>query len=101
MNEDDLGRRDVASRRAKQGFALFAIVAGFFLVLEHRAHVLPYLPWLLLAACPLMHLFMHHGHGGHHHRQDAGRARARRPDETSDDGDASAGTPRSPPGEHS
>ena len=34
MNEDDLGWRDVASRRAKQGFALFAIVAGFFLVLE-------------------------------------------------------------------
>jgi hypothetical protein len=23
------------------------------------------LPWLLLAACPLMHLFMHGGHGGH------------------------------------
>jgi hypothetical protein len=22
------------------------------------------LPFLLLAACPLMHLFMHHGHGG-------------------------------------
>jgi hypothetical protein len=24
------------------------------------------LPWLLVLACPLMHLFMHHGdHGGH------------------------------------
>jgi hypothetical protein len=27
--------------------------------------VIPYLPFLLLLACPLMHLFMHHGHGGH------------------------------------
>jgi hypothetical protein len=21
--------------------------------------------WLPLLACPLMHMFMHHGHGGH------------------------------------
>ncbi|MFO7074112.1 DUF2933 domain-containing protein [Pseudomonas aeruginosa] len=36
---------------------------------EHTAHVAGYLPFLLLAACPLMHLFMHrgHGHGGHDH----------------------------------
>jgi hypothetical protein len=25
------------------------------------------LPYLLLLACPLMHVFMHRGHGGHHH----------------------------------
>jgi hypothetical protein len=24
------------------------------------------LPYLLFLACPLMHLFHHHGHGGHH-----------------------------------
>ena len=29
------------------------------------AHLLGALPWLLLLACPLMHLFMHHG--GHRH----------------------------------
>jgi hypothetical protein len=23
------------------------------------------LPWLILLACPLMHIFMHGGHGGH------------------------------------
>jgi hypothetical protein len=23
-------------------------------------------PWLLVLACPLMHLFMHHGHHGGH-----------------------------------
>lgn len=46
----------------------FFLVAGYFLVMEHRAHlggVLYYLPFVLLLACPLMHLFMHHGHGVH------------------------------------
>jgi hypothetical protein len=42
----------------------FLLIAGFFLVAEHRAHVYPYLPFLLLLACPLLHLF-HGGHGGH------------------------------------
>ena len=44
----------------------FVLTAGFFLITEHRAHVFQYLPFLLLAACPLMHLFHRHGgHGGH------------------------------------
>ena len=43
----------------------FLAVAGFFLFTEHRAHLFGFLPFLLLLACPLMHLFMHHGHGGH------------------------------------
>lgn len=48
-------------------FLGFIAVAAFFLLTEHTAHVLGVLPYLLLAACPLMHLFMHHGHrhGGH------------------------------------
>ena len=41
----------------------FLGVAGFFLLTEHTAHVFGVLPWLLIAACPLMHLFMHHRHG--------------------------------------
>lgn len=51
--------------RSRSGIVLlgFLIVIGFFLVTEHTAHVLGALPFLLLAACPLMHLFMHHGHG--------------------------------------
>lgn len=64
--------------RTRSGMVLigFLIVGGFFLVTEHTAHVLGALPFLLLAACPLMHLFMHHGHGGHehdHHHQDKGQ----------------------------
>ena len=46
------------------GIGLFVAIAGFFLWQEHRAHVLGVLPYLLLAACPIIHLFMHHGHGG-------------------------------------
>ena len=57
------------SARAKWGLIAFAIIGAFFLLAEHRAHVLPFLPWLLLPACLLMHMFMHGGHGGHggHH----------------------------------
>ena len=65
MNEQSQSRQDVVSRRMKQVFILFAIIGVFFIVAEHRAHLIPYLPWLFLAACPLMHVFMHHGHGGH------------------------------------
>jgi hypothetical protein len=42
-------------------------IAAYFLIAEHRTHVLPYLPYLLLLACPFLHLFMHRGHGGHGH----------------------------------
>ena len=53
--------------RTRSGMVLigFLAIAGFFLITEHTAHVLGALPYLLLAACPLMHLFMHHSHGGH------------------------------------
>ncbi|MGE3681005.1 MAG: DUF2933 domain-containing protein [Bdellovibrionales bacterium] len=39
----------------------------FYLLTEHRAHFFGALPYLLLLACPLMHFFMHGGHGGHNH----------------------------------
>lgn len=56
--------------RSRGGLVLvvFAAIAAFFLLAEHRAHVFGYLPYLLLLACPLMHLFGHGGHGGHGHR---------------------------------
>ena len=47
------------------------VIGGFFLLTEYTAHVFGALPWLLILACPLMHLFMHHGHGhGHSDRSD-------------------------------
>ena len=37
----------------------------FYLVTEHAAHTLQFLPWLILLLCPFMHMFMHHGGHGH------------------------------------
>ena len=48
----------------------FLAIAGFYLITEHRAHVFGYLPFLLLLACPLLHMFMHGGHGAHGGKQD-------------------------------
>ena len=52
------------------GLVVIGGIAAYFLLEEHRAHILGVLPYLLLLACPLMHLFMHGGHGGHQHHQD-------------------------------
>ncbi|MGI1669619.1 MAG: DUF2933 domain-containing protein [Neptuniibacter sp.] len=56
---------------SKSGFAalLMIAVAGYFLLVEHAEHVFPFLPYLFLLMCPLMHLFMHgsHNHGEHKH----------------------------------
>ena len=56
------------STKAKAGLVLLAFlaIAGALLFTEHRAHVLGLLVWLPLLACPLMHFFMHGGHGHHH-----------------------------------
>lgn len=52
--------------RALAVLLFFALVSGFLLSSEHRAHAIGAVPFLLiLALCPLMHLFMHGGHGGH------------------------------------
>lgn len=55
--------------RAAIAATVFVVAAGYLLWSEHRPHVLGVLPYLLLLACPLMHVFMHggHGHGGRHH----------------------------------
>ncbi len=73
-------RPDSSSRKHQRGvastwiFGGFALVALFFLLAEHRAHLYGWLPFLLLAACPLMHL-LHGGHGGHggHNAEDERR----------------------------
>lgn len=57
-------------RRVKWVLFGFLIVGGFFLITEHAAHLLGWLPFAFLLACPLMHFFMHghHGSHGHHNR---------------------------------
>ena len=47
------------------GLLVMGAIATYFLASEHRAHFIGALPLLLLLACPLMHVFMHNGHGSH------------------------------------
>ncbi|TVO59719.1 DUF2933 domain-containing protein [Denitromonas halophila] len=58
------------ARRTWWVFGGFAAIALVMLGIEHRVHLLGGLPWLFLLACPLMHVFMHGGHG--HGGKDAG-----------------------------
>lgn len=60
---DQSGKRGAVPRwRAHVVLIGFLLVAGFYLVTEHRAHLLGYLPYGIFLLCPLMHLFMHGGH---------------------------------------
>lgn len=71
MSDSHRHREDIPAPPtiAKSTIALigFLIVAGYFLLMEHKAHIVEFLPYLLLLACPLMHFFMHKGHSSHHH----------------------------------
>jgi hypothetical protein len=55
---------DPTRRRGKWVLLGFILIAGFFLLTEHKAHFLGFLPYIVFLACPLMHFF-HHGHGHH------------------------------------
>jgi hypothetical protein len=67
MNHDDTEPHVHSFWRRPAGMALAtaALIAGFYMLREHWGHVLGYWPYLLLLACPLMHLMHGHGHGGH------------------------------------
>ncbi len=51
--------------RGRWVFYGFLAATLLLLFTEHRAHVLGILPYVVLLACPLMHLFMHHDHEDH------------------------------------
>lgn len=60
--------------------AVVGSAAVVLLLAEHWPHLLPYVPWALLAACPLMHIFMHHGkHHRHSSSPDTRSSRAQHP----------------------
>ena len=52
---------------------VFALIGGILLWQDHRAHMLGVLPYLILLACPLMHLLHRRGRG-HHGDHDGSRA---------------------------
>jgi len=64
-NHQHAGGRSSRSRSVGVVFWIFAAVGLTFLLIEHREHALQYLPYALLIACPLLHLFAHGGHGSH------------------------------------
>ena len=55
-------------------WAALSVAGGYYLWTRHETHVLQVVPYLILLACPLMHVFMHrgHGHGGHRHHGGGG-----------------------------
>lgn len=75
----------VAASHTRWVLVGFLLIAAFFLLTEHRAHLFGILPYLLLLACPLMHLF--HGHGHHSHASSAG-------DQTAESAQPEASNPR-------
>jgi Protein of unknown function (DUF2933) len=69
MVENLQARRAAWPGPVKVAFIGFVLIAAFALIVEHRAHLVyavPYLPYAIILACPLMHVFMHHGGSGPH-----------------------------------
>ncbi|NIN36516.1 MAG: DUF2933 domain-containing protein [Gammaproteobacteria bacterium] len=67
MHMDDQKIRNSQNKKTNFVMWIFLAFIVYFLITEHWAHIVPYLPWLILLACPLLHIFMHggHGHGSH------------------------------------
>jgi DUF2933 family protein len=88
----DERRRDRSWLRSRSGLVCvgFLLIAGFFVLTEHTAHVLGVLPYLLLLACPLLHLF-HRGHGGGHGSHGGRGPHDGRADHAADDGERVVG----------
>ncbi|MEO7910398.1 MAG: DUF2933 domain-containing protein [Roseiflexaceae bacterium] len=64
----------IAFLRSRAGITLIAFlaIATFYLVTEHTAHFFGVLPFALLLLCPILHLFMHGGHGGQNDQREPG-----------------------------
>ena len=45
-------------------------IGGALLLIDHWAHIFGILPYLVLLACPLMHVFMHKGHRHGRHQEE-------------------------------
>lgn len=63
-----MNKQKIPFWRTPSGWAAIGLVtaASYFLLIEHGAHIFPYLPYLILLLCPFMHFFMHKNHGNGH-----------------------------------
>ena len=85
-------QHDSHESRDRRGFRIpgrwvligFIAIAGYFFLTEHRAHAIQFLPFLLVLACPLLHMF--HGHGGHRHGDERQDDKASKRERTEGDG---------------
>jgi Protein of unknown function (DUF2933) len=66
MSANGAPGRPEGAARARWVFVGFLAIAAYLALSEHRAHLAQALPWLIVLVCPLMHVFMHRGHGAHH-----------------------------------
>jgi len=76
-SDDGAAQRGFWRSRAGLTAIGFLLIGAFLLLSEHRLHVLGYLPFLLVLLCPLLHVFMHRGHGHGAHGGSAGRGSSR------------------------
>jgi hypothetical protein len=72
-------QRSFWKSRAFVVFLGFSAIALVLLWKEHSAHILGAIPYLFLFACPLMHMFMHGGHGHHHGHHSEHKGVAKQP----------------------
>ena len=69
-NPPPTGASNEGAMRTRIAFLGFLAIAAYLLLSEHRAHFIQALPWIAVLLCPLLHVFMHRGHGGHGGRDD-------------------------------
>lgn len=62
------GKKNKKKSIWKNPMVIVALIGiAYWLYNYHLEHALGFLPYAILLLCPLMHVFMHggHGHGGH------------------------------------
>lgn len=86
QERDALSSNTPSNKWTNVAIAVCLGIVGFYLWTEHRAHLFGALPYLLLLACPLMHLFMHrsHDHQDHSHFREHGVSSNSRADESTE-----------------
>ncbi len=71
QDNEPVGVPSASLARWKVAALMIIVIVAAYVLREHWGHLLGWSPYLLLLACPLMHLFMHHGdHSQHGSRDD-------------------------------